>query len=276
MQPSWVIEDFERDNSFGPLAEEVKRQGYDCEVIRYEPLQSGSYDVFDTEGCVLFQGSINLALQLQHDKRWIPGAWLTPANYECMKYYAHLGKYLFNDHYVILPRGEVRRRKDWLYNECFGHAYEDLFFRPSSGLKPWTAGVFNRPNFDSMWFWAEEYSEPESPVVISTPKNILMEWRFVCAKGEVVSGCQYEKDHEFTPAPGYPEAAKELALEISTVYQPDPMFMVDICQASDDKYYLMEINSFSCGGLYACSLESVVEKASELAGTEWVEFNRVV
>lgn len=149
MHPAWVIEDFEHDNSFGPLAEEVKRQGYGCEVIRYEPLQSGSYDVFDNEGCVLFQGSINLALQLLRSKKWIPGPWLTRDNYECMKYYAHLGKYLFNDRYVILPRGDVRRRIDWLYNECFGHAYEDLFFRPSSGLKPWTAGVFNRPNFES-------------------------------------------------------------------------------------------------------------------------------
>ena len=31
---SWLIEDFERDNSFGELVEEVKRQGHAVEVIR--------------------------------------------------------------------------------------------------------------------------------------------------------------------------------------------------------------------------------------------------
>jgi len=32
MKPKWLVEDFEADNSFGNLAEEVKRQGMECEV----------------------------------------------------------------------------------------------------------------------------------------------------------------------------------------------------------------------------------------------------
>jgi hypothetical protein len=273
MKPCWIIEDFEDDNKFMNLAIEVKRQGMKCEVIQYLPFQSGSYDVFEDDGCVLFQGSINLAMQLKGQKKWVPGPWLTPKSYECSKYYAYLGKYLFNDRYVILPRAEVRRRLDWLYGQCFGVAFDDLFIRPSSGLKPFTAGLFNKLNFDSGWKWAEEFTEPEALIVISTPKTVLGEWRFVCAKGKVLTGCQYEREGKLAFQSGYPAEAKELAEKVATDYQPDPMFIVDICMGFDKQYYLMEINSFSCGGLYACEMAPIVERASDLAMGEWIEVN---
>jgi hypothetical protein len=272
MEPKWVIEDFEPDNSYGILANEVKRQGMPCEIVKYEPFQSGSFNAFNDDDCVILQASINIVLQLQKQKKWIPGAWFTIKNYECSKYYAYLGKYLFNDLYIMLPRAEVERQIDWLYQKCFGQQ-EDLFFRPSSGLKPWTAGLFSRERFNSDWKWAKEFSEPDSPVVVSTPKVLKTEWRFVCTKGEVITGCQYGCFDKFAPAKGYPEKAKDLALEISLIYQPDPVFIIDICQANDDKYYLMELNSFSCGGLYACDVEKIVKRVSEIAVKEYVENN---
>jgi len=274
MKPTWLVEDFEADNSFGNLAEEVRRQGMECEVITYLPFQSGSYDVYGDEDCVLIQGSINLVQQLQRDKKWIPGAWLTPKAFECTTYYAHLGKYLFNDRYVILPRAEVARRMSWLLKDCFG-TYEQLFMRPNSGLKTFNAGLFPDLNWSSAWAWVEDYTEPESLIIISTPKIIKAEWRFICTKDEVVTGCQYELGGEFIRAPGYPEAAKELAKEIAGVYHPEPMFVVDICQDADDNYALMEIGSFSVAGLYACETEPIVRVASDLAVKEFEEYQKI-
>lgn len=269
MQPKWVIENFEPDNKFGPLADECRRQGCDVEVITYTPFQAGSYDIFEENDCVLFQGSINLAQQLQREKRWIPGPWLTAKNYECTRYYAHLGKYLFNWEYIMLPRADVPRKLDWLYDKCF--VREELFFRPSSGLKPWTAGVYCKPNISSLWGWVEEFTEPDSMVVISTCKKIDGEWRFVCAEGKVITGCQYERDGKLSFQEGYDPKAKELADTVAAeAYKPDPMYIVDIC-LSGGNYYLMEINSFSCGGLYALDLVPIVETANRLAVKEWEE-----
>jgi len=272
MKPKWIIEDFAPDNSFGALADEVKRQGMECELIQYLPFQSGSYDIYDEKDCVIFQGSINLAQQLQRDKKWIPGMWLTPKNYECTKYYAHLGKYLFNSLYVMMPRAEVKRRMDWLYNECFG-PYEQLFIRPNSGLKPFTAGLCSRLNFDYFWRWVDDFTEPESIIVVSTPKVVKQEWRFICTKDGVLTGCQYEKSREFKTHPGYPEKAGALAAEVAATYQPDPIFVVDICLGETDNYYLMEIGSFSVAGLYACNMQPIVGRASEIALKEWEEEN---
>jgi hypothetical protein len=274
MKPKWIIEDFEPDNRFGDLANEIKRQGMDCEVITYTPFQNGSYDVFNTPDCVIVQSSINLALQLQRQKSWVPGSWLIPERFECTTYYAHLGKYLFNDRYVMMPRAEVARKKEWLYNLCFGD-YEELFMRPNSGLKPFTAGLFNKTRWESDWTWVEEYSTPESIVVISTPKSIKGEWRFVCTENQVLTGCQYRINGEHNLAPGYPEGAAALAKEISGVYQPAPIFVVDICKDADDNYYLMEVGSLSVAGLYACEMEPIVRVASEIAVKEWEDIYKV-
>ena len=270
LKVKWVIEDFEPDNKFGALADEVRRQGMDCETIRYLPLQSGSYDVFKKRDCVLFQGSLNLATQLQTEKEWVPGPWLSVENYQCTIYYAHLGKYLFNDPYIMLPRAEVKRNLSWLYDEAFGAKLTGLFFRPSSGMKPFTAGVCDPSSFESFWKWVEEFSEPHSIVVISPIKKILGEWRFVCADHQIITGCQYRKDGSINYAQNYPAEAKALADQIAgEKFQPDPMFIIDICQGESGRYYLLEINSFSCGGLYACEMEPIVKKASEIALREW-------
>lgn len=269
MKPKWVIEDFEPDNKFGELAEEVKRQGMECEVIRYTPFQSGSYDIFEDTDCVLFQGSINLAQQLLREKKWIPNAWLTAKNYECTTYFAHFGKYLLNDHYIILPRAEATRQMDRIFHEYLGK-YEAVFCRPNSGLKPFTAGVFHTLNIKSFWDWVEEFTEPDALIVFSTPKEILCEWRFICANKEIITGCQYEKDKGLSFSHGYPEEAKAFAQEIaSNKFQPDPMYTIDVCLNADKEYKLLEINSFSCAGLYACDMGVIVERASEIALKEW-------
>ena len=50
----WIIEDFEPGNSFNRLADEVKRQGMDCEVITYDPLQKGSFNAFAENGSMWY------------------------------------------------------------------------------------------------------------------------------------------------------------------------------------------------------------------------------
>ena len=43
---------------------------------------------------------------------------------------------------------------------------------------------------------------------------------------------------------------------------------MDVCE-SDEKLYVLELNSFSCSGLYACDLSEVIRTASEIAEREW-------
>ena len=69
MKPKWLIEDFALENNFSALADEVKKQGMECEVIKYIPFESGTYNVFKDSDCVIVQSSLQLAGQLLKEKK---------------------------------------------------------------------------------------------------------------------------------------------------------------------------------------------------------------
>jgi len=273
MKPRWLIEHFDDRNSTQLLIEEVEHQGYDLKTIKYIPFQSGSINVYNNNDCVITQTSINLAQQILKEKSgWIPGPWLTEKNYECSSYYARLGKYLFNDPYVIMSRDEIPRHLDWL--QSILSKSQHLFIRPNSAMKPFTAKVFSlEPRlFESDWSWVKEFTFPETLIAISSPKAILAEWRFIVAGKTVITGSQYECDGKFNVSPIFPEEARALAQEVAEIYQPDPMFVIDICQGADSKYYLLELGAFSVAGLYACDMTKIVEAAVEAAEKQWIDF----
>lgn len=271
MKPKWIIEDFDEINSYAILAEEVKRQGYEVEIIRYLPFESGSYNKFGDDECVIVQSSLQIARQLLREKKWVPNAWLSLQNYECSTYYAYLGKYLFNDRYTMMPVCEVKRNIDFLF-EQFGKQ-DCLFIRPSSGFKTFSGQVFTKENFAKDWIWVEQFSAPTHLAVVSSPKTIKAEYRFIVTKDGIVTGCQYKKDGNLNLDKDYPESAGILAEEVCKVWQPDSIFALDICTGNDGNYYLLEIGSFSCAGLYVCDMSKIVEVASRIAVKEYQELN---
>jgi hypothetical protein len=56
-------------------------------------------------------------------------------------------------------------------------------------------------------------------------------------------------------------------------WYPDPVFTVDICEDSDQNYWLMEINSFTSAGTYAAKKEPIVRRVSEIALEQWKNKN---
>jgi hypothetical protein len=109
---------------------------------------------------------------------------------------------------------------------------------------------------------------PETLVVIAPEKQIDAEWRFVICNGKVITGCRYLPDESTI----FPRSSFRLAQAIaSCIWQPDICYTVDIAE-SFGKTYLLEINSFSCAGLYMCDLESIVREVSLAATEEWKEY----
>jgi len=292
MKPKWLIEDFEADNKFDLLAEEVKKQGMEVEIVKYIPLESGNYNKYGKNECVIVQSSLNLATQLQRQKGWIPGPWLNSGAYQCTEYYPFLGKYLMNKDYVMLPRAEVKRKWPQLL-KIFGNEYEGLFLRPSSGHKTFTGHVFQTEHLEKDYEWVDEFTDPQSIIIISSVKEIEKEWRFVCADHQIITGSLYKQriggvvssgkyreiptaiwqfdDDDINIQEDYSafEFAGQVAFE---EYDCDPMYTIDICKTADGEFHLLEIGSYSCAGLYDCNIEILVKKATEIAIREWYEY----
>lgn len=280
VKPRWLIEDFDADNKFDKLAKETKNRGYDTEVVKYVPFESGDYKRFyKGHDCVIVQASINLCKQLQKEIQWVPGPWLNSKAYECSRYYSYLGRFHVNSDYVMLPRAEVLRQMDFL-KKTFGREDNALFIRPSSGHKTFTGKVFHERHFQSDWDWVEEFTDPDSLIIISSPKVIKKEWRFVVSGNRVVTGSLYRekigpigsgKYREIDPDnyPADKEALKK-AIEIADEkYNPDPMYVIDICETENGEMRLLEIGSFSCAGLYDCNIPTIVDEAEKQALKEY-------
>ncbi|MEM6689799.1 MAG: ATP-grasp domain-containing protein, partial [Planctomycetota bacterium] len=116
---------------------------------------------------------------------------------------------------------------------------------------------------------------PESVVVVSSPKRIVAEWRYVIAKGEVVAGSKYIDAGEEVSL----QAEDPLALEFAQMvtaegYEPDPVWVLDVCCTADGRYHLVEIGGFSFASIYGCDKDAVVQSVSAVAESIHASRNR--
>jgi len=284
MQPKWLIERDVFNEDLSSLIEEICRQGFEYTLLKCVNLEhkDGISDCkYADNDCVIFYGSLNLAARLQKKKPWIPGPWCNFKNFYCSKYYTYFGEYLFNKDYIMLPMKEAIRRKHQL---CRLLETDNFFIRPDKGSKSFTGCVVNREKLtlDELGFGF--YHEDENLlVVVSGAKDIEKEWRFVVAEKKVISGSSYKEiycgelevsiNEELLEWSGQNLDAKNFAEEIAkNKWEPDKLYTMDIC-LSNNRFYLLEINSFSCSDLYNCDMKPIVEIASKLALSEWKEYN---
>jgi len=276
MDVKWLIEDYEGDGTLDPLISEIKYQGMQCEVINYIPFQSGKYNHYINDELVIFYGSLNLAAQLQREKPWVPGPICNFKKLCCLTYYSYWGKHLFNKDYIMLPLLELSRRREEIYKQ-FG-IDDCIFIRPDSGAKTFYGAVYPLDELDGELKLMGGYAgKPldEIIVVISSPKIISKEYRIVVIDKKAVAFSQYKNNNKLEIKEGADTEAINLANEVaSSEWQPDVAYTLDICK-SDGKYYLLEVNSFSCSGFYDCSPEPIVREISRVALEEYNSYNDI-
>lgn len=275
----WLVEEY--DDHVKDLVAEIRKQGHECDFLNYYKMSKDNNYTgiglpkgcgeFDGKEPVLFYGSIQLANWIFRNKpTWCPGVWYNYDKYKVSHWSAALGKYMLNEDFVILPVAEITRRYHQLFNKV-GDS-NNLFIRPDNGTKSFGGKTFYRENWKVDWPNAIHLMDPHELCVVSYPCNIGKEWRFIVADNQIISGSQYKDRGSAEIEPGYTFGAYEMCQHIlDEKYNPDPMYTIDICEANGE-FYLVEINNFCCSGLYACDLEKIVAKASELATKEFQEY----
>lgn len=236
---------------------------------RWDDLDCSYRRKFPKGSCVVAHGDIEFVTRIARERWWTPGAFGTVENFACSSYYSHFGRFLLNQDYVMLPFGELSRRRDFLFRTVGVDGR--VFVRPDSPLKLFTGQVAARDTFDGDLEFMGFYEFPASSMVaVSSPKTITEEWRFVAVNRRIVAGCRYKLGGEMNLDPGYEPAALDLAATIAeSEYQPDPAWVLDICQTADGRFHLLEIGGFSFADLYACDKPAIVEAVSEAASRAW-------
>lgn len=218
--------------------------------------------------CYVAYGSLAFT-QAVRKKYITPGAYCTLEKYACTRYYPKMAPLLLNRSYVMLPYGELVRRKDFLFDSLDPFRTDTLFVRPDSGGKQFHGQLVPRDGYEEAVKKMAFYEVPDHElVVIATPQRLRAEWRFVVADKRVLPAGQQQ------PTPGGSECPLEalaLAGKAAQLYEPDKVWTVDVGLTEEGDYKVVEIGSFSAAGLYAPDLTEIVRVVSKIAALEWHE-----
>ncbi len=266
MRPIWIIEAGVFGQNAERLRAEVERQGMECWSVRQYALADDSMaslrgEPLAPDDCVICYSTFPFAQDVEA-RGWKSGAWCSFDNLACSMYYAYFGRYLLNQQYTLLPSLEAMRQREFLY-QTFGRNGQ-VFARPNGVEKLFTGRCVAEEDF-AVALAPARYN-PTTQVVIAAPQTIGREWRLVVAEHAIVAASQYMEQGKFAVAPGCPKSVREFVQNMlnEVQWRPDPIFMVDVCE-SNGNLYLLELNSFSCSGLYQCDMAEVVAAASDIA-----------
>lgn len=271
MKPEWLIQINMEGVDTKSMITEVIAQGMNVRAIEHRFGDEYNFGEYDSEDCVVCYGDIDFVRYVRRMAPFIPGAWCNFRNMKCSTYYAHLGEYLLNQQYIMMPIGDLSRRWEELIRIFYPMASiignKSLFIRPDSGTKPFT-GFVVKPNEKHRIESLIQSVGPEPLVIVAPERKITSECRFVICDKQVVTGCRYLPDE--SPI-WHPSSFRLAEIIASQKWQPDLCYTVDIAE-SESNMYLLEINSFGCAGFYDCDIKQIVRHASKAAIKEWREY----
>ncbi len=277
---TWIIENYAKESSYTELRDAIKESNHDLieiagdfkyEILdKFKPRTNGHGDIEDygDRKCIMFAGSIELSKMIYDYLRdyAAPIIYCDFDKYKCSQYYSYFGDYLFNDRYVLVSLADFVRNQFFFYNTFGKEAL--VFIRPDTGGKEFQAQLLDLIDVDR--FYENNKHLQHNLVLVSTPKTIRGEYRFVVSKDKIITHSTYRYQGQVCKIPAVPNGAKILVDNLLKIdYKPDSVFCYDVFEDTDENFYLGEITSFSSAGLYKCDKKAIVEEVSKIALTDY-------
>lgn len=271
----WVVDQLMLDRALPTgrptLVEALRARGQEVFVASYDPKLPEPPGLPQWKGeCVVTYGSHQFVRKVTKARAglWQPGAYHRVERLSYSAYSPYIGDLMLNDDFVILPYGEFKRRGPAPWGEA-------VFLRPNAVTKTFTGFVISKDDFshESNSLDRLSHLQPDDLVAVATPKPILGEFRFVVAEGRVVTGSAYSWDDRLDVRSDVDPASLSMAEEVARRdWQADAVYTCDVALTEIGGQRVprvLELNAFSCSGLYACDAEKVAEAVSAAAWREW-------
>lgn len=178
-------------------------------------------------------------------------------------------EWFLNEHSVMTTWGQLQNNSHRFF-KLFDS--DRLFARPNDGNKSFTGQVFEKSTIHEEMQFLDRYSSvvPETIIWIGEAKKIEKEYRFWISAGKVVTWSEYSWNKEpiadmIPPSSVVTELAHKVA---QFPWQVDRIYTVDITQQTG-LAKIVELNSFSCAGLYKCDGKLLLEAVSRDILAEW-------
>lgn len=170
--------------------------------------------------------------------------------------------YVFYSDYSFQPTAWTKNLKDKVLNSD-AHTMkvkdalklEGLYFvRPNEDFKLFTGGITNIQDLSTI--------DENVEVSLSSVKNTGYEYRMFMVNDTVISSSSYRLKSMRLLDKVVPKDAELFASEVSKIWRPANVFVMDIVQV-DDGYKVVEFNCFNCSGYYNCDVERIIKNVVE-------------
>lgn len=262
MKVVWLIETVVFEDHFDAMADQIAALGQRCITVHSgkADYHRGEDDLdIQPDEVVIYRGSLEygaVLAQQAKERGWTLAPFLYGPQYDCSSYYPCFGDDLLNERYLMLPFGELLRRKWWLYRTLG----EDgaLFIRPNAGNKRFIGQLVYDEHFEKDLPRLGFYEvRPEEMVVVARPINIEREFRWLVVNGKVVTGATYKGDKgSLTESVRAHINAQEM-LDRSG-FNPAPVWCMDTCVTKANNQRVLEVGAFSSAGLYDIKMDVLV------------------
>ena len=269
----WILDSYILDRltrySRRCITDILSDQGYPYKIVERKP--NGFYDPIDpiSDSPVVLYGSHQFVKAINPDGRFQPGGLGVNDRTAVTAYMSNLPlDWFLNKTGMFLTWSMFKQQAVELFD---AYASRTLFIRPNSGFKTFAGQVINLGTLDTDIETLDKLTGvmPETLIMINHTHEIEGEFRFVIADRKVITGSEYRWDGCLDIRIDYPESCFKLAeLVAQQEWQVDIVYTCDIALTKNGPK-IIELNGFSCAGLYACDLEKVVKGVSDAALKEW-------
>lgn len=272
MKTKWLLDDYMIRTSYhDDIRLILAKEGFDYHVEKYVPFSEDKIHIpFSQDDCVVIYGSISFVRQQQKQSGFIPGAYMPEKSMECLGYMPFIDKpeNLANHNHVFTTFKDLIDRKDFFY-EIFNT--NKIFVRPNSGFKTFTGLPihYEEFSFEINSLRSLQAVSDDTLILVSNCKSIQEEYRFFIVNREIITGSQYKLNDELNVKVGFSDNAFSVAKDMAkNKWQPDIAYACDVGIVNGEPK-IIELNSFSSSGFYACDIPKLVNAIDQVAIMEY-------
>lgn len=242
-----VQENVFREENYNNLIIALERFGLPYEIVH---LEKGCEDFeFKTKEKNVFPfGAVKMA-RLSNKYGWYPGSQMC-SNHDYEVYSKHYKENLLNYDSEIIKFGDDFKREG------------SFFARPTEDTKVFTGRVFTMQEWKD--FVKDSIENPRSniltrdtPIQISTVKDIQKEIRFWIVKGKIATASQYVLGNTFFADNIIDDDAYEFVNEMIKIFEINETFTMDIC-LTNGEYKIVECGCISSAGFYRADMQKLL------------------
>lgn len=266
MTITWVCQSNLGGDDISPMGKDVDKirevcleKGYIFVPITVIPFSDALNVYLENDDTSIFYGSTKWIECVYKFGKWKPGVFFNEASV-CSIWTRKYGERSLNWPNIRTTLGDSLLRE-----QCELFKQEGMvFIRPDKDNK-----IFNGQlmEVDKLNNWVDKMMGDSNSllnehIIISSPVNIDYEYRLFIVNGRVLSGSLYRMNGMLTVNNFIPNEIIDFAEEMSSVYSPSTIFVMDIAYVFG-RLFVIEVGCFNSAGFYASDIEKIIIGVSE-------------